>query len=205
MLWVFYLWERKKNLMLKYVLPVLLLLVILTCVYLIVKWQDGKHGVIEIDKDEDNIEFQKVTTDNAKNGTVFVYVAGGVVNPGVYELPEKSLVSDAISKAGGFSSDADMRLVGKLLNLAQRVDDGMKVYVPIVGDVAFSESIDKQESGKVNINTASRDELMELRGIGEVYSENIIEGRPYKSIEELVEKGVIPKATFDKIKDQITI
>jgi competence protein ComEA len=55
----------------------------------------------------------------------------------------------------------------------------------------------------LDINSASADELKALKGIGEADAKKIVENRPYKSKDELVQKKVVPKATYDKIRDQI--
>ena len=55
----------------------------------------------------------------------------------------------------------------------------------------------------LDINSAKAEELKALPGIGDAYSEKIIKGRPYKRKDELVQRKIIPPATYDKVKDQI--
>lgn len=137
---------------------------------------------------------------------VFIDVAGGVLSPGVYTLPEDARVQDALVAAGGMSEDADRELVAKQLNLAAKVKDGTKIYVPKIGESTKNivESVEGESgSSLVNINTASQSELESLPGIGPVTAVKIMDNRPYGSIEELTEKKVVNSSVFEKIKDTI--
>lgn len=135
-----------------------------------------------------------------------VDVSGAVETPGVYKLLEGSRVEDALKLAGGIKEEANQEYVAKTLNLAQKLTDGSKIYIPYEGESASGGVVAGLSSTtQVNINSASQSELEALPGVGPVTASKIISGRPYQKIEELLDKKVVNKATFEKIKDSVTL
>lgn len=144
-----------------------------------------------------------------------VHVAGAVVRPGVYDLPEEGRVQDAVEAAGGFVVEADQNAI----NLAARLEDGERLDIPFVagyvpdeesGFVVISEGTPSPLVEElVNINTASVEELEQLPGIGPTLAQNIIAYREeygsYYTIEDIVYVSGISEATYNKIKDLITV
>ena len=138
-----------------------------------------------------------------------VYVSGAVTQPDVCELPAESIVKDAIEAAGGATGEADLNRI----NLALSVADGQHIYVPKQGEedlpvspLAEPSGISSGKAGgKININTASQSDIETLPGIGPSKAQGIIENRPYSSIEEIKKVPGIGEATFQKIKDLITV
>lgn len=162
----------------------------------------------------------------AREESVFVHVCGEVVFPGVYEMPAGSRVYEAVEMAGGCTENG----AADYLNMAQEVSDGMKIQVPdreeakrlseqqpglgagiSGGQTAGTGSGQGQAAGqvKVNINTASRGELMTLTGIGQARADDIIRYRQehgsFKRIEDIMKVSGIKEAAFQKIKDSITV
>lgn len=143
---------------------------------------------------------------------IFVYVCGAVNAPGVYELPGDARVYEAIACAGGVRKDA----AEEYINQAQIVADGERIYIPTKEEAEQGtvESVLTQPDGgnaeeKVNINTASRDELKTLSGIGDSKADSIIQYREthgaFRNIEELMNVEGIKEGVFNKIKDRITV
>lgn len=137
---------------------------------------------------------------------IVVDVEGAVINPGVYRLNSDGRILDALAAAGGLSEDADRNWVEKNINLAKKVTDGVKIYIPRVGEQVLSETMTSIGTAGpvININTASATDLDSLPGVGAVTSQKIIDGRPYGQIEELLSKKIVGQATFEKIKDKIS-
>ena len=143
--------------------------------------------------------------------TVQVHVVGAVKNPGVYVLPENARNIDAITAAGGATSEADLERI----NLSEFIRDGQRVYVPYKGQpISTSESsstisLTPTEATLVNINTADADALMSLPGIGEVKAAAIIAYRetygPFTSIEALLNVKGIGQSTLEGLREHITL
>ncbi len=150
--------------------------------------------------------------------SVYVHVCGAVTKEGVYVLPEGSRITDGIAAAGGFLEDADTTYH----NLAARLADGQKIYVPTTeetrnlsaeerGVSAVGRSEDNGAEGikKVNLNTANVTELMTLSGIGEAKAESIIRYREkvgsFQSIEELKHVSGIGEAMFERVRENIVV
>jgi len=137
-----------------------------------------------------------------------VDVEGAVMNPRVYELASNSRTVDALAAAGGLSSEADREYVEKNINLAGKISDGLKIYIPRVGeDILTGTSTTEVGSGGpvININTASSSDLETLPGIGDVTAQKIIEGRPYVSVEDLLNNKILGQATYEKVKDLVAL
>jgi len=149
-----------------------------------------KEPEIEIISSEENEE------------KIFVYLEGAVEKPGVYELPAETRLNDLLILAGGLAAKADREWVSENLNLAQKLTDGAKIYLPFQGEETKEE---REENKKINLNKASLSQLDSLWGIGQKRAEDIIKNRPYQSIEELLTKKIIPQNVYEEIKDEIGV
>lgn len=189
-------WERYK-------LPIVLGLVGLILVGI------GTLSVLLLGQKETAIEI--LPAEEKTSQTIFVDLQGAVEKPGVYELSGDSRLNDLLILAGGLSASADREWVERNLNLAQKLVDGGKLYVP-----RESERVKEQESekvagssavvaGRININSAPASELDSLWGIGEKRAQAIIDNRPYQSIEELLNRKIIPQNVYERIKDEISV
>ncbi|MBD5465619.1 MAG: ComEA family DNA-binding protein [Lachnospiraceae bacterium] len=144
---------------------------------------------------------------------IFVHVCGAVLVPGVYELPEDARAFLAIEKAGGFLEDA----YEEALNLAKPLEDGEQLFIPTLEEweqgkgtaAAGMEEEKATEDGLININTASKEELCTLPGVGESRAESIVSYREanggFLTIEEIMNVTGIKEGLFGKIKDKIKV
>lgn len=157
---------------------------------------------------KNSVKFIEDNTTASESATIVVHVGGAVLNPGVYDLTPKTRVGEAIDKAGGFADNADKSKVDKILNLAQILNDGAKIYIPVIGEEisqVSEEILINPDANAISINNASKTDIMTLSGIGEVRAQKVIDNRPYGSLGELVEKKVLPQSVYDDIKDKISL
>ena len=157
-----------------------------------------------------------------KDAPVCVYVCGHVISPGVYQLLDGSRVCDAINAAGGPSGDAD----AQMLNQAAAVTDGMRIYVPSIKETEGMDRSDQADNGllngnpdvgekgsngsvKINLNTATKEQLMTLSGIGESKAQSILDYRKengtFSKTEDIMNIPGIKQGVYDKIKDHISV
>jgi competence protein ComEA len=137
-----------------------------------------------------------------------VQVAGAVLRPGVFSLPQGSRVADAIRAAGGYSPGVDPRQAETKLNLAAKLQDAELVSVPRLGDGSGTASPAGATSGLLDLNAATAEQLDTLPGIGPATAAKIIASRserPFASIDDLVTRKLVTAATLAKFRDQVTV
>ena len=161
---------------------------------------------------EENIEIISAESvdppESTSSAQIYVDISGAVNNPGVYVFNEGERVNDALIKSGGLREEADSFSVSKSLNLASKLSDGMKLYLPFKGEESSTldaSSGSVKGSNAVNLNKASLTELDTLKGIGEARAKTIIDNRPYISLEDFKAKTKISGSLFEGIKEQITL
>ena len=150
---------------------------------------------------------------------IFVHVCGAVKKEGVYQVINSARVVDAIKAAGGLTKDA----ASYGINQAELLKDGMQIYIPTKKEVKVNKvipsglpsvtgasDISKNANTEiVNINTATKEELMKLNGVGEAKAALIINFREtnggFNNINDLMKIKGIKQKFFDKIKDSICV
>lgn len=153
---------------------------------------------------------------------IFVDISGSVIKPGLYEASEGARLQELLKKTGGLSDDADKDFFARNYNLSRFVVDQEKIYIPSIWEVNqgyFIENTHVIDSGttvnrqslsstnqtQVNINSATLEELDTLPGVGKITGQKIIDNRPFGALEELLDKKIINKSTYENIKDLISL
>lgn len=148
---------------------------------------------------------------------IYVDISGCITNPGVYKLRDNQRIIDAIDIAGGLCPDAETSNI----NFAKKLFDEMKIYIRKVGETNnemssdfnndlenITNNFETNDSGKININTANKEQLMKLPGIGDKRAIEIInyrENKKFRNIEDIKNISGIGDKTFEKIKELIIV
>ena len=136
---------------------------------------------------------------------IIVEIKGEVARPGVYSIPKHKRLNDLLELAGGKTSLSDMRSV----NLAKKLKDGESYIIPAVGDEPVTTPMPSDEEGKLDVNSATREQLMEVPGIGPATADNILKKRDelgeFKTIEDLLEVDRIGDKTLEKLKEYLEV
>ena len=173
---------------------------------------------IKIEKDyetnniENNIEYKNKENTISKNVTI--YVSGEVNNPGIVTIESDKRLYDAVENLGGVTQNADLNRI----NLAIKLNDEEHYIIPKIGedniisqDISVNniDTIKNEQTSKININTATIEELDNLPGVGEATANKILNYREengiFKSIEEVKNVNGIGEKKYVDIKDKICI
>ena len=178
------------------------------------------------DKEKEGNEEDKKENISSETG-IFVHIDGYVNNPGVYQIKENERINVLIEKAGGLKNGYSI----KNINLAAKLSDGDKVYIPSVEEEKslgnqnnnnvntvvkhtnngnnLNNNVSITKNNKININTANISELKQITGIGESTANKIIDYRQnvgkFKKIEDIKEVKGIGDSKFESLKNKIII
>jgi len=139
-----------------------------------------------------------------------VHIDGAVDKPGVYFVPEETLLFELVRTAGGFTRDAEQ----SGFNLAMLLTAHMKIYVPSKGEALNQNPVQRQEDTRtadkiIDLNRATREDLESLPGVGPATAEAIVSFRdangPFKSVEDLMRIPGIKEGKFARLKDRLVI
>jgi competence protein ComEA len=154
----------------------------------------------------EEVQSAPVTESSTEPIKIYVHICGEVNNPGVYELSEGSRIFEAVEAAGGFTEEAAQAS----RNLAQVISDEEQIVILTQEEAEEKARLEREQAaGIVNLNTASKEQLMKIPGVGEAKAQRIIEYREqngrFEAIEDLMKVPGIKDASFQKMKDYITV
>lgn len=199
--------SKIKNFIIKYKFQIILTaLFIISIISIYIQDKDRKASF--------NINSTKIENSDAKIG---VYISGEIKKEGVYYLDKDSRIVNLIDIAGGVTDKADVSKI----NPAQKLNDSDKIIIPEKKETSIEEEIEIDDendelkeksssstSDKVNINSATKSELMTLNGIGDATATKIINYRKtntFKEIEDIMNVPGIGESKFNNIKDDICV
>ncbi len=216
--------KKYKNILFTVIFIILTIFIIIWTVN--EEYEEPKEEIIKEENKEIKNEIkEKKEKENTK---VIIDIKGEIVNPGVYELTDKNNVNDAINMAGGLTKNSDTSNI----NLSKKLKDEMVIIVYskkeienmeksnentcepcnnacITSEDENSKLTSKESKSIINLNTATKEELLTLDGIGESKANAIIDYRnkngPFKNIEEIKNVSGIGESAYEKLKDNIEV
>ena len=175
--------------------------------------KNNRSGIV-LETEETLSSISSMTEISAASKQIKIYICGEVVNPGIYEVEQGTILNDVVLLAGGFTEDAAL----DHLDLVYVFNDNMSVYIPSEETLSEGDSVilrnvsasgGTEEQTLVNINTATKEELITLPGVGESTARAIIDYRnengAFESIDDIKKVAGIKDGMFSKIKDQIKV
>lgn len=182
----------------------------------------GIKAAISNDYPEPTTNLTESTTLEETYNTINIYLCGHIVNPGIYEILPGRILNDVVTMAGGLTEDAALNRI----NLVYVLKDNLTIYIPseteiinnqydsslnisgiIIGSASTSDTFEV-DNGLININTATKEELCSLPGIGSSTADKIIKYReetPFSSIEDIMNVQGIGQSKYNSIKDLICV
>lgn len=158
----------------------------------------GDEAAVPVEAKESEIVLENDSQEQVKPVDIRVHIDGAVQTPGVYTLTSEERLVDLIEKAGGETDKADT----SSLNLASRVFDGEKIYVPEVGEVVPEPELGALTLG--NLNRMDEEQLQILDGVGPTTAQKIVvyreENGPFETIDDLLNVSGIGPKTLERIK-----
>lgn len=168
---------------------------------------DNKEKKLEINGQKDEEPKDNLNSEETFD-MIMVHITGEIFKPGLVELENGSRLIDAVNETGGLTDNADLDKI----NLARKLKDEEKIYIPKIGEKNLDnhdyDSNFSNNNDKININDASKEELVTLPGVGEVLADRIIQYREknkFSSIEEIQNVSGIGAKTFEEIKELIKV
>lgn len=206
---------KLQNNKIKFLIPIILILIgIIYCLFN--KYYESDEYILNEDfilHGTNSIENQ-INQSKLEKDKVVIHITGEVYEEGVYELEEGARIIDAVKCAGGLTVEADTSKI----NLAYILKDGQKIVIPSsyddIDEFVTNESCgniieENTQDNIININTASKEELKSLPGIGESTAQKIIsyrnENGKFLNIEDITNVSGIGDSKFESIKDFITV
>ncbi len=191
---------KLKKFFIKYKIQIILIIILIT----------SSISIFIQDKERKESFYINNTNISSTEDKIGVYISGEVKKEGVYYLKKESRITDLLNVAGGLTDEADISKI----NPAQKLNDSDKIIVPKKSNNLISSNNEEEseeiinDSEKININTATKEELKSLNGIGESTANKIINYRnknKFIEIEDIMNVPGIGESKFDNIKDYICI